>query len=114
MEGWNGKSFFLEPNFTPAEDLQLSTDASGSTGFGAYFNGQWLNGGWSQDQQGQIIAWKELYAILGAAAAWAPAFHRKRIMFHCDNSAVISMIASGSSTNSAVMRLMRSLFNVCA
>ena len=45
LEGWNGKSFFLEPNFTPAEDLQLSTDASGSTGFGAYFNGQWLNGG---------------------------------------------------------------------
>ena len=35
-------------------------------------------------------------------------------MFHCDNSAVVSMIASSSSTNSAVMRVMRSLFYVCA
>ena len=39
------RASFSSQNFTPAEDLQLSTDAPGSTGFGAYFNGQWLNGG---------------------------------------------------------------------
>ena len=47
---WNGKSFFQEPFFTPAADLQLFTDASGTIGFGAYFNGNWLNGRWTPGQ----------------------------------------------------------------
>ena len=75
---WNGKSFFQEPFFTPAADIQLFTDASGTIGFGAYFNGNWLNGRWTPEQAKWTIAWKELYAIAIAAAAWAPFFQRKK------------------------------------
>ena len=38
LHGWNGKSFFLHPKWVPSPDLQLYTDASGTIGWGAYFN----------------------------------------------------------------------------
>ena len=106
LGGWNGKSFFLEPNYTPAADLNLFTDASGSIGYGAYFNGKWLNGRWAPKHSQKSIAWKELYAILIASATWAPSLHRKKILFHCDNQAVVATISSGSSTCHDLMSLM--------
>ena len=35
-QSWNGIAFFLDPNWTPAPDLQLFMDASGTLGFGGY------------------------------------------------------------------------------
>eukprot|EP00731_Ephydatia_muelleri_P012874 Em0007g184a len=39
LPSWNGVAMFLDPEWTAADSLQLYTDASGSLGFGAYFNG---------------------------------------------------------------------------
>lgn len=33
---WSGHSFFLLPDWTPAPDLDLYTDSSGTIGYGAY------------------------------------------------------------------------------
>ena len=40
---WPGRSFFLLPDWTPAPDLDLYTDSSGTIGYGTYYNGQWFN-----------------------------------------------------------------------
>ena len=46
LPSWNGVAMFLDPEWTAANSLQLYTDASGSLGFGAYFNGAWFRGDW--------------------------------------------------------------------
>ncbi|KAL5510351.1 hypothetical protein EMCRGX_G005881 [Ephydatia muelleri] len=45
LPSWNGVAMFLDPEWTAADSLQLYTDASGSLGFGAYFNCAWFRGG---------------------------------------------------------------------
>ena len=51
LQGWNGKSFFLEDQLTSAPDLEIYTDAEGSVGYGGYFQGRWFNGVWTKEQQ---------------------------------------------------------------
>ena len=41
---WNGRAKFLEPQWSSPASLNLYTDASGSYGFGAYFDRAWLRG----------------------------------------------------------------------
>ena len=67
---WNGRSFFLLPDWTPSPHLELFTDSSGTIGFGAYCQGEWFNGRWSTAQAERSIQWKELYPIVLAAAVW--------------------------------------------
>jgi len=89
LSTWNGKSFFLMESWTPAPNLQLQTDASGTIGYGAYYNGRWLHGTWSEAHAPLSIEFKELYAIVVACNTWASNWSRLRIQFHCDNSAVV-------------------------
>ena len=42
LPSWNGVSVFLDPNWKDAEAINLFTDASGTLGYGAYFNGAWF------------------------------------------------------------------------
>ena len=43
---WNGHSFFLDTAVTSSPEIELFTDAASTAGFGGYFKGQWLQGGW--------------------------------------------------------------------
>ena len=36
LQGWNGKSFYLEDQLTSAPDFEIYTDAAGSVGYGGY------------------------------------------------------------------------------
>ena len=114
LQHWNGKSFFLHPNWTPSPDLQLYTDASGSRGWGAYNNGRWINGTWTREEVERDITWKELYALLVACATWGHAWAKLRILIHCDNAAVVDCVKSGSSKSAPVMQLLHGRFFVCA
>ena len=53
---WHGISFWLYPVLSPAVDLEVASDATGSLGFGAYFQGFWLAGPWAVSQQQQALA----------------------------------------------------------
>ena len=111
---WNGRSFFLLPGWVPSPDLQLFTDSSGTIGFGAYCQGEWFNGRWTQAQLEQSIQWKELYPIVLAAAAWGHRWSTLRIRLLCDNEAVAHCLVSGTSHCPHLMSLLRSLFLVAA
>ncbi|KAK3749933.1 hypothetical protein QZH41_017383, partial [Actinostola sp. cb2023] len=42
-------------------DLEVTSDAAGAVGYGAYYNGDWFNGRWSPCQLQHSIAYKELF-----------------------------------------------------
>ena len=48
----------------------LSTDASGSIGYGVFYSGEWFNGAWSVAQQSLSIAYKELFPIVLSCYVW--------------------------------------------
>ena len=97
VTAWNGASFFLQPHWSPAPDLTLYTDSSGTTGFGAYFQGNWFQGRWGKEDLPKSIQFKELYPIILAAHTWGNHWQCKKVLFLCDNEAVVACIRSGTS-----------------
>ena len=88
---WNCVAMFLDPEWTSADSLQLFTDASGSLGFGAYFNGAWFWGDWQPHQRLPLrsIQWQELFAIMASASTWGHHWSGLRIHFHCYNLPIV-------------------------
>ena len=110
---WPGSSLFLQSEWSLAPDMQLHTDAS-NTGYGAFWAGKWFNSTWSPAQLSLSIAWKELYAILVACATWGSQWKGMRILFHCDNAAVVQIWQRGSCKCRELMVLVRTLFFLAA
>ena len=111
---WNGRSFFLLPQWTPSPDLELFTDSSGTVGYGAYCQGQWFNGRWTTEQLQHSIQWKELYPIVLAVVTWGHRWSTLRISFRCDNQAVVQCLVSGTSHCPHLMSLLRNIFLTAA
>ena len=109
LPDWSGKSLLLESHWSPAPGLELYTDAS-DCGYGGFWGGRWFSATWSPSQQHLPIAWRELYAILAACSTWGHHWQRKRILFHCDNAAVVDIWRKGSCKCQQLMALVRSLF----
>ncbi len=68
----------LQDHWVTAADLDLSTNASGTHGFGAYFQGTRIMGTWSTAQLPRSNQWKELFAIVAAAATWGNQWQRRK------------------------------------
>ena len=113
LPSWSGTSFFLQSHWSPTPDMELYTDAS-DTGYRAYWNGKSFNTRWTSAQAVFSIAWRELYAILVACATWGHLWVRKRILFHCDNAAVVAIWQRGSCKCPHLMSLVRHLFFLAA
>ena len=106
---WNGVSFFLSPAVSPLPDLVVSSDASGSHGFGALWRTEWFCSSWFFLPSRLSIAFLELVPIVVAAHLWGRAWFRLRVQFLCDNMAVVSVLNSGTSKSPDVMHLLRLL-----
>ena len=105
VPSWDGAYFFELPDWAPPPDFSLSSDASGRYGFGVYYDGEWFNGSWLRAQQPLCIAYKELFPIVLACHVWGASWARKRVEFQCDNTAVVSVIMSGTSKDEQLMHL---------
>ncbi len=117
---WNGVSVFHEYRLTSSPDYELYTDASSSKGYGGYFKGHWFSAIWSPEilssldsEESMSMAFMELYPIVVAGYLWGDLWQEKRILFHCDNQAVVSILKKGRSKAKCVNRLMRAL-TMCA
>ena len=97
LPSWDGVYFFDLPDWAPSPDISLSSDAAGSLGFGVYNNGEWFNGSCLPSQQSLCIAYKKLFPIVLACHVWSDNWARKRVEFLCDNTAVVSVITSGTA-----------------
>ncbi|XP_070549868.1 uncharacterized protein [Ptychodera flava] len=118
LASWNGISMFLDTSTTAASDMELYTDASG-IGHGGYFIGHWFQERWDSNLRldsdpALSIAFQELYPIVIAALLWGHLWARKRILFHCDNSATVHIINKGRSKSPIIMKLMRRLVLLAA
>ncbi|XP_070572205.1 uncharacterized protein [Ptychodera flava] len=118
LASWIGISMFLDTSTTAASDMELYTDASG-IGHGGYFIGHWFQERWDSNLRldsdpALSIAFQELYPIVIAALLWGHLWARKRILFHCDNSATVHIINKGRSKSPIIMKLMRRLVILAA
>ena len=92
-----------------AADLEVTSDAAGSLGYGAYSQGQWFHGPWSHAQAHQSIAYKELFPVVIAAHLWGAQWSRKHVLFRSDNQAVVALLTSRTSRVPVLMHLLREL-----
>ena len=111
---WHGVNFWLFPGMTTTTDLEVTSDAAGSLGFGAYFQHEWFSGAWAPCQSGQSIAYKELFPIVVAAHVWGSAWSRQHILFRSDNEAVVNILVARTSKVAGLMFLVRKLLLVAA
>ena len=110
LPSWNGRAIIPDPHWTRSPDLELFTDASGSIGYGIFYAGHWVANPWPLELQNRSIQWKELYPIALACLLWGHLWSGKKLLFHCDNQAVVDIWASGTSRDPLIMHLVRSIF----
>ena len=104
---WNGTSFLPLPPHLPT--WYVFSDASGSWGCGAWFDRHWFQLQWSPPVADFQIAIKELIPILLGCAIWGRTWSTCRIIWHCDNQAVVACLHSRSSRDPVLMHLLRNL-----
>ena len=116
LKSWNGRSMMklIAPHSNP--HAMVITDALGSWGCGAFWieSCRWLQRAWPIAWKNVPMHCKELLPFILAAATWGPHWQFSHILVHCDNMAVVNMIASGTSKDKLAMHLLRSLHFVCA
>ena len=110
LPSWSGTSLILNTRWIPSSALNLYTNASGMHGWGAYWNGRWIQSHWSLSQDNMDITWKELFAIVVAVHTWGSSWSRQKILFHCDNRAVVGIWDKGSTCAPHTMGLVRLLY----
>ena len=82
LADWNGRSLFLNTTVTTTSQMELYTDASGTIGYGGYFNRKWFQGRWLSHMQlsrvmGISIKWQELFPIVVALPYMVPPFFQE-------------------------------------
>lgn len=105
---FNGTSFFLHDPWLSSESIKLGTDASGHH-YAGIFSSKWFIGAWPLSWLTHNIAVKELFPIVLAIELWAHSFANKKIVFMCDNMAVVDIINAASSKDPLIMKYVRRL-----
>lgn len=105
---WNGVSMMRSAASTHFS-AEVTSDASGSWGCGAFSGSSWFQLKWSTSYVDSHISAKELVPIVIAAVVWGEGWRGKSIQVWCDNVATVSTINQGSSANRDVMHLARCL-----
>lgn len=111
---WNGVSFWLFPGVPTITDVHVSTDASGTIGYGAIYGNKWFAGAWDPQQLCHSIAYKELFPIVVAACVWGHEWERGHVVFSSDNEAVVGALNSRTSRAPPIMGLLRELLYASA
>ena len=106
LPDWNGSGFF-QPKTPTAE---VVSDASGSWGCRAFHSSLWFQYQWPESWQGCHIAAKEMVPIVFAAAIWGPSWSGQRIRCKSDNSAVVTVVNTGSARDPLLMHMLHCLF----
>lgn len=96
LKHWNGVSVFYESKLISNADMELFTDASSTICFGGYYKGKWFAQEWPLEtktkKQPPSMAFLEFYPIVVVAILWGKEWKTKKIIFWCDNAAVVDFI----------------------
>jgi hypothetical protein len=119
FENHNGVSVFHDRFWVSNADAQLFTDSAGGTGlgFGIFFQGHWCQANWPEIWHSRGITKDitilELFPIVVALFIWGSELRNKKILFNCDNEAVVHILNKSSSKSKQVMVLVRLLALRC-
>ena len=114
LKEFNGYTYIQDLDWVSNADLHLYTDSAGghSLGCAAYLNGSWAILQWLYNW-GKVllsdITYLEIIHIALAIYLWKERFTNKKIIFHCDNMAVVTILNSKSSKKDRVMFLLRKI-----
>ena len=95
---------------TPRCHYTIQTDASGSWGCRAFFQGRWLQWQWPAQWVPLNIMAKEMVLIVLSCSVWGPLIAKHSMLFECDNSSVVAALLNGTAKDNAVMHLLRILW----
>jgi len=87
--------------------LHVYTNASGSKGLGGIFGDSWFSARCPCQFHSRDIQFKEIYAVLQAVLRWGHLWKGHDVVFHINNSAIVSALASGTFWNAQVMNMLR-------
>ena len=105
---WNGVG--LVPNVPTLADPEFASDASGAWGCGAWWQHRWFQLQWDEQAAQLPIVIKEMLPIVIAAAMWGRKWQGHLVTCHCDNQAVVAVLASRTSRLQHLMHLLRCLY----
>jgi hypothetical protein len=111
LDKWNGVHSIVDTN--PSDALHVSTDAS-DVGAGAFHRNHWWAVEWTAEEKPKSIDWRELKAVLLAAAAWAPLWKGRHVVFHVDNTVAVAVIRNMTSGSAELASLARGLHFLAA
>ena len=94
MEGWNG--FTLIPN-VDGQQVPFVSDASGSSGCGAYWGTHGFQWRWEGQAADWSIAPKELLPIIIGVTVYGKCWAGSRVECFCDNAEVVAVVNSGKA-----------------
>ena len=109
---FNGKTLFMLDKNVHSDKIHFFSDASGFAA-GAYYGTSWFVVEFPQSWLGYHITIKELYPIVLATYIFGKKLSNHKIIFHCDNQAVVSTINKQTSRNKKVMVLLRQFVLNC-
>ena len=108
LDPWNGIGLLQDARIVSG--LEVTSDASGSWGCGAWHDTEWFQLPWSESAQALDISVKELIPIVMAAAIWGRGWKDSVITCFCDNQAVVAVLSSRTCRDRHLMHLLRCLF----
>lgn len=92
---WNGASYLPPPQHLPTSEM--TSDASGSWGCGAWQGTAWFQIQWDSRSQDLGITCKELIPIVMACETWGARWRGRQVTCHCDNQVVVAGLWTRSS-----------------
>ncbi|XP_053575778.1 uncharacterized protein LOC128665045 [Bombina bombina] len=97
--------------------LHLFTDAAGSHGYGAYFQGEWSAEPWPESWAPagltRNLTLLELFPVVLAVELWGGKLSNRTVVFWTDNISVVFAINNLSATSAKVITLLRHLVLRC-
>ena len=117
LDNHNGVSIFKDAQWYSKGDYELFTDSAASKGMAIYMNGKWAQARWGENFKNECknnnITFLEYFPILVSIHIFEKTLANKKILFHCDNEAVVEIINSQSSKCPRVMDLVRPFVLKC-
>ena len=114
LMSWHGVSLWLFPGMSAPTDVEVTLDAAGSLGFGAFYNNKWFSGAWVPSQADQSIAYKELFPVVVASHIWGLQWSRRHVLFRSDNEAVVHILLARTLKVPRIMQLLHHLLFAAA
>ena len=111
----NGVSVMLPNSWEDNETLQFYTDSAGSLGWAIIFGKKWVAAPWPQHMSvcKRNNAFLELFPIVVAMMIWGHKLTNSKVIFNCDNMAVVNMISQQTSRDPDCMTLIRKMVLIC-